>query len=130
MTPQCLVAWIRLNEVSAELHLLVEELRNGTCVGIVHCPPCAVSIRLMNLVGLWGMGREVLTACLKPLQRLTQLSQQSLEKELAVVEATVVRNVHGHPEPRGGQLVMKNLQQQGRSTLMIHSINSEWHQDL
>lgn len=40
---------------------------------------------------------------------LGELSDQLLEQELPVVEATVVGHMHGHPQAHRGQLVMENL---------------------
>lgn len=40
---------------------------------------------------------------------LGELSDQLLEQELAVMEATVVRHMHGHPQAHRGQLVVENL---------------------
>lgn len=42
-------------------------------------------------------------------QRLRELSDQLLEQELAVVEATVIGHMHGHPQAHRGQLIMENL---------------------
>lgn len=98
VAPQCLVAWVWLDEISAELYLVMEELRDGVGVGLVHW---ASSVRLLDL---------------------TQLSQQYLEQELAVVKAAVVRYVHGHPKFCGREFIMKNLHKKSTQMLQIHTI--------
>ncbi len=98
MAPQRLVARIRLDEISAELHLLVEELRDDIIMVIViRRTRCALSIRVLGGVEL-------------RLSNLAQLSGQGLEQVLTVVEATVIGHVHGHPQSGGGQLIVQNLE--------------------
>lgn len=98
VAPQRLMTRIWLDEISAELDLLMEELRRDVFVVIViRCGRRALSVGLMA-------GADV------PLCSQAQLSGQGLEQMLTVVEAAVIWHVHGHPESSGGQLIMQNLQ--------------------
>lgn len=107
MTPERLVAGVGLDQVGAQLHLLVEELQNGVKAkllllvvddcGLGSCQ-LAVGLAVAVVVGaaawvaLRGTGGG----------SLGELGDELLEQELAVVEAAVVGNMHGHPEAHRG----------------------------
>lgn len=76
----------------------MEELREDVItVIVIRRSARALSVRLLGRV-------EV------PLSSLAQLSGQSFEQVLTVVEAAVIWHVQGHPESGGGQLIMQNLE--------------------
>ena len=135
VTPERLVSWKGLDQVRAQLQLLVEELQDG--VGAERlllvtrhqlcCRQLPVSLSEAVMLGAVMLGAAVAAAgsCAGPVlggtggggggdgegggRSLGELRDQLLEQELAVVEAAVVRDVHGHPEAHGGQLIMEHL---------------------
>lgn len=106
MAPERLVAGVGLDQVRAQLHLLVEELQDG------------VKAKLLLLVIDRGLGSRQLAVGLAVAAvvgatawvalrgtaggSLGELGDELLEQELAVVEAAVVGNMHGHPEAHRG----------------------------
>lgn len=107
VTPECLMSREGLDQVWAELHLLVEELKHCSEAKLALVVPCClcsgqlpislgmavmVGTAAENYAGLMLGGTAVGGSwCLR------ELSDQLLEQELAVMEATVVRHMHGHP---------------------------------
>lgn len=110
VTPECLVSGEGLDEVSTQLHLLVEELGHGRHRGLVlwgggrgagGCC-CGLSVGLVVGVGFVGAVARVRAGLRMVVlgrggQGLAELPDQGLEQKLAVVKATVVRHVHGDP---------------------------------
>lgn len=94
MAPQCLVPQVRLDEVCAELHLFMEELGDDIAMVTIVRRGC----------------RALYVGLLVPLSNLAQLSGQGFQQVLTVVEAAVIGDVHGHPKPGGGQLIVQNLE--------------------
>lgn len=120
------MSWKGLDQVRAQLQFLVEEsedrveaeqlllvTRHQLC-----CRQLPVSLTEAVMLGAAdGAGN-----CAGPVlggtgggdgegggRSLGELRDQLLEQELAVVEAAVVRDMHGHPEAHGGQLIMEHL---------------------
>lgn len=117
MAPKRLVAGEGLDEVSAQLHLLVEELkeRGGAELPAVLTRLLPVSLVVVRGTDAGDCAAHVLEytgggggggggSC-----SLRELGDQLLEEVLTVVEAAVVRHVHGHPEAGGGQLIVEHL---------------------
>lgn len=106
MTPERLVAGVGLDQVRAQLHLLVEELQDGVKAKLLllvvdrglSSRQLAVGLAVAAVVGatawvaLRGTGGG----------SLGELGDELLEQELAVVEAAVVGNMHGDPVAHGG----------------------------
>lgn len=125
MTPQRLVSREGLDEVRAQLHLLVEELKDWGEAELPLLPCCLcsrqlpVSLAVAVMVGATAGGR--VGAVLgrtgggggRGSWSLRELRDEFLEQELTVVKATVVGDVHGHPEAHRGQLIVENLRKQG-----------------
>ncbi len=108
VTPERLMSREGLDQVWAQLHLLVEELKDcGEAELPLLLSRCLCSWQLPISLGVAVMVRTVAGDYAGPLLwwtggaggrwSLGELSDQLLEKELAVVEATVVRHMHGHP---------------------------------
>lgn len=55
-----------------------------------------------------------------------QLSDELPQQELAVMKSAVVRNMHGHPQTHGRQLIVKNLD---RDETSRNKESKFWEQD-
>ena len=98
-----------LDQVCAQLHLLVEELKDSVEAELLlHLVCCLCSWQLSISLAVAVMVRAAAAAeeedAAWPVLGWTavggavrELSDQLLEQELAVMEAAVVRDVHGHP---------------------------------
>lgn len=127
VTPECLMSREGLDQVWAQLHLLVEKLKDwGEAELPLLLTRCLCSRQLPVSLGVAVMVGAAAAAAAGDCAgavlgwaggggggggswSLGELSDQLLEQELAVVEATVVRNMHGHPEAHGGEFIMENL---------------------
>lgn len=111
------MSWKWLNQIWAQLQLLVEELKD--CGGIEQ--PLLIAGRLCSRqlsvsFCVTGVGGAAAGGCARAVLGgvrggwgLGELRHELFEKKLSIVEATVVRDVHGHPETHGGQLIVEKL---------------------
>ena len=120
VTPECLMSREGLYQIWAQLHFLVEELKDCgeaelplllTCCLSFRQLPVSLVMALMVETDAGDCGGLVLrwTGSGGGRWCLVELSYQLLEQELAVMEPTVVRHMHGHPKTHRGQLIMENL---------------------
>lgn len=114
------MSWKWLNQIWAQLQLLVEELKD--CVGIelsLLIVGCLCSCQLSVSFCVTGMGGAAAGDCAWVVLGeggwggwdLGELRHELFEKKLSIVEAAVVRDVHGHPETHRGQLIMEKLKE-------------------
>lgn len=139
VTPECLVSGEGLDEVSTQLHLLVEELGHGRHRGLVlwgggrGAGGCCCGLSVTLVVGVAWLGVRAGTARagaaeagprgMVVVHGLAELPDQGLEQKLAVVKATVVRHVHGDPLTHRGELIMEDLEGGERSYSTNHMHN-------